>query len=104
MIEDMDAHHPTWGRPGTKIDCEAETILEMMDEYNLVMTTEEGMVTWERKDQYSIINLIYISNNLFHRLVYTERADDIQHDSDHWPIQTVLGVSAPVKEPAKRRN
>jgi hypothetical protein len=49
----------------------------MADEYNLVMTSEEGMVIWERKDQYSTIDLTYISGNLFHRLVYTERADDI---------------------------
>jgi hypothetical protein len=30
----------------------AEAILEMADEYNLVMTTEEGMVTWKGKDQH----------------------------------------------------
>jgi hypothetical protein len=49
----------------------------MADEYKLVMTTKEGMVTWECKDQYSTISLTYISASLFHRLVYTKRADDI---------------------------
>jgi hypothetical protein len=100
----MNTHYPAWDGPGTKIDSKAEIILEMADEYNLVMTTEEGMVTWECKDQHLTIDLTYISGNLFHRLVYTERADDIQHDSDHWPIRIVLSVSAPAKEPAKRRN
>jgi hypothetical protein len=76
----------------------------MVDEYNLVMTIKEGMVTWKHKDQYLIINLIYISSNLFHRLIYTKRADDIQHDLDHWPVRTVLGASAPAKELVKRRN
>jgi hypothetical protein len=46
----MNAHYPAWGGPGTKIDSEAETILETADEYNLIMTTEEGMVTWECKN------------------------------------------------------
>jgi hypothetical protein len=76
----------------------------MADEYNLVITIKEGMVTWEHKDQYSTIDLTYISGSLFHRLVYTKRVDNIQHDSDYWLIQTVLDVSTPAKEPTKRRN
>jgi hypothetical protein len=76
----------------------------MADEYNLVMTTEEDMVTWECKDQHLTIDLTYVSGHLFQRLVYTERADDIQHNSDHWAIRTVQGVSAVAKEPTKRRN
>jgi hypothetical protein len=49
----------------------------MADEYNLVMTTEEGMVTWEHKDQHLTIHLTYISGSLFHCLVYTKRVDNI---------------------------
>jgi endonuclease/exonuclease/phosphatase family metal-dependent hydrolase len=50
VVGDMNAHHPAWGGPGTRIDSDAETILKMVDEYNIVINTKEGMVTWVYKD------------------------------------------------------
>jgi hypothetical protein len=50
IVEDINTHHLTWGGPGTKIDSKTETILEIVDEYNLVMIIKEGMVTWKYKD------------------------------------------------------
>lgn len=37
-------------------------------------------------------------------MVCWERADDIQHDSDHWPIRICLDVTSKSNEPPKRRN
>jgi hypothetical protein len=50
VVGDINTHYLVYNSPGTKINSKIETILEMADEYNLVMITEEGMVTWERKD------------------------------------------------------
>lgn len=104
VVGDFNAHHPAWGGPGVQIETEAERILEIADEHDLILTTEEGIITWERKEQYSTIDLTFISNNLFNRMIYTERADNVQHDSDHWPIRTTIDIQTPPNNPPKRRN
>lgn len=103
VVGDFNAHHPAWGGPGVQIEAEAERILEIADEHDLILTTEEGIITWERKEQYSTIDLTFISNNLFNRMLCTERADDV-HDSDHWPIRTTIDIQTPPNNPPKRRN
>ncbi|KAJ5303939.1 uncharacterized protein N7443_003599 [Penicillium atrosanguineum] len=42
--------------------------------------------------------------SLFNQLVNYERADDIEHSSDHFPIRTVLDIETPVLIQQKRRN
>ncbi|PCG88662.1 Endonuclease/exonuclease/phosphatase [Penicillium occitanis (nom. inval.)] len=48
ILGDMNVHHPAWGGPGTKIDSEGTYLLEIMDRHKLELTTEEGIITWER--------------------------------------------------------
>lgn len=62
------------------------------------------MVTWERKDQKSIIDLMFISNGLLERLVNCVRGDNIDQNLDHWLVRTVLDITAPQKTPGKQRN
>lgn len=104
VVGDMNTHHPAWGGPGTAMEAEAEELLEVVDEGGLELATEEGTVTWERGVQRSVIDLTFISSILMNRIVCWERADDVQHDSDHWPIRTCLDVATKANEPPKRRN
>lgn len=50
-----------------------------------------------------MIDLTFISSSLADRLVSCERADDIEHSSDHFPIKTVLDIETPVLVQQKRR-
>lgn len=68
------------------------------------LATEEGLVTWERGQSKSTIDLTFLSVTLVNRLVLIERADTVQHDSDHWPIRTRIDINTPIKEPPQRRN
>ncbi|EED20831.1 hypothetical protein TSTA_040250 [Talaromyces stipitatus ATCC 10500] len=104
VLGDMNAHHPAWGGPGTKIDEQATELLEIMDRHGIELATEEGLVTWERGQSQSTIDLTFLSTTLFHRLVLHERADEIQHDSDHWPIRMQIDIDTPTHEPPRRRN
>jgi hypothetical protein len=104
IVGDFNLHHPSWGGAGTRGDAEAEDLLEIMDAHDMEIVTEPGVVTWERKDQQSTIDLTIISNGLLERLVNCVRGDDIDHDSDHWPIRTVLDITVPQKALEKRRN
>ncbi|EED18390.1 hypothetical protein TSTA_121330 [Talaromyces stipitatus ATCC 10500] len=70
----MNVHHPAWGGPGTKIDEQATELLEIMDRHGIELATEEGLVTWERGQSQSTIDLTFLSTTLFHRLILHERA------------------------------
>lgn len=104
ILGDFNLHHPSWGGAGTRGDAEAEDLLEIMDIHDMEIVTEPGVAPWERKDQKSTIDLTFISNGLLERLVNCVRGDDIDHDSDHWLIRTVLDITVPQKTPEKRRN
>ena len=103
VLGNMNAHHSKWGGLGTKADKKAEELLEITNEQNLELITEEGRATWSRKDQSSI-DLTFISLSLTGRLVRCERADDIEHSSDHFPIRTMLVIEPPELIQQKRRN
>jgi ribonuclease HI len=104
LVGDMNAHHPAWGGPGTRIDPEAEILLEIMDRFNIELTTDEGTITWERNQQKSTLDLTLISSNLTNRMILYERADDVQHDSDHYPIRSTYDISTATREVPRRRN
>ena len=104
VLGDMNAHHPIWGGIGTRADKEAEQLLDITDELDLDLITEEGRATWSRNNQSSVIDLTFISSSLACRLVSCQRADDIEHSSDHFPIRTVLDIETPVLTQQKRRN
>ncbi|OQD64945.1 hypothetical protein PENANT_c410G08752, partial [Penicillium antarcticum] len=104
ILGDMNAHHPRWGGSGTRADQEAKQLLEIANEWGLELTTQQGRPTWSRNDQSSVIDLTFITSNLVSRLINCERADDIEHASDHFPIRTVLDIITPVAVQQKRRN
>lgn len=104
ILGDMNAHHPVWGGIGTKIDDEAEQLLEIIDGHDLELITEKGKATWTRNDQSSVIDLTFISSSLSTRLISCERADDVEHSSDHFPVRTVLDIETPIRIQEKRRN
>jgi hypothetical protein len=100
----MNVHHPAWGGPGTKIDTEATELLEIVDHHEIELATEEGLIMWERGQSKSTIDLTFLSTSLFNRLILIERADTVQHDSDHWPIRTQIDIQTPINETPKRHN
>ncbi|KAJ5598905.1 reverse transcriptase [Penicillium lagena] len=104
VIGDMNVHHPLWGGPGADIDREAEDLLTVMDEFKMDLLTEEGKPTWERAGSSSVIDLTFVSETLTERLVQSGRADDIEHQSDHYPIRTVIDIETPLFERPQRRN
>ncbi|KAJ5820630.1 hypothetical protein N7474_006221 [Penicillium riverlandense] len=104
VLGDMDVHNPAWGGLGTQIHQEAEDLLLIMHEQGLQLTTEERIETWSSRDQSLVIDLTFISSSLYSTLVRCERADDLEHASDHFPIRTELDIGTPLSEPPKRRN
>ncbi|KAJ5100114.1 reverse transcriptase [Penicillium argentinense] len=99
-----NAHNPAWGGPETKIDDKAEQLLQITDEQELELITEERKATWTRNDQSSVIDLTFISPSLSGRIIRCGRADDIEHSSDRFPIRTTLDMETPILTQQRRRN
>ena len=51
-----------------------------------------------------MIDLTFISSSLSNRLIGYERADNIEHASDHFPIRTKVDIKTPIAAQHKRRN
>ena len=104
VLGDMNVHHSAWGGPGTTIDGEAEDLLLITDEFKLDLLTEEGKITWQRANQSSVLDLTFMSESLTHCLIQQERADNLDHQSDHFPVRTVIDIETPLSKPPQRRN
>lgn len=68
IIGDMNVQHPIWGGPRAHVDTEAQRLLEIMNVHFMGVITEEGVSTWHRNEQFSVINLTIISCSLTNRL------------------------------------
>lgn len=51
-----------------------------------------------------MIDLTFISSSLSSRLIRCERADDVEHSSDHFPVRTALDIETPIRVQEKRRS
>jgi hypothetical protein len=103
IIGDFNAHHPVWGGPGVTAEPESEEFLLLADQFKLDLLTG-GKPTWERGGMETVIDLTWVSEELTSRLINHGRADDIEHQSDHFPIRTTLDVATPLFEQPRRRN
>ncbi|KAJ5809036.1 reverse transcriptase [Penicillium pulvis] len=104
VVGDFNAHHPVWGGPGAPAEAESEDFLLLADQHKLDLLTEAARPTWERGGAESVIDLTWISEELTGRLVNHGRADDIEHQSDHYPVRTTLDVQTPLFKAPERRN
>lgn len=46
VVGDMNLHHPLWGGAHVEADREADELIDIVDEHDLVMLTKQGLVTW----------------------------------------------------------
>lgn len=62
---------------------------------SLEVVLPKGTVTWEGRDSKSTIDLSLCNLRARERLVECRRVDALNHDSDHWPIHTILRTQLP---------
>lgn len=104
VLGDLNLHHPAWGGEGVRASSGAEDLIKVMEKYGLELATEVGKPTWQRNDQSSVIDLIFMTTSLLNRLVGCGVDMNQDHDSDHFPVTTTIDVETPAHEPPKRRN
>ncbi|KAI9036874.1 putative RNA-directed DNA polymerase from transposon X-element [Aspergillus affinis] len=91
VVGDINLHHPHWGGLTTeRADLEAEETLRLIEEYDLAVLYEAGTVTYRARGAESTIDLSLATTRLQDSLIRCLPQEDLDHDSDHIPLETTL--------------
>jgi hypothetical protein len=105
VLGDFNLHHRSWG--GERVlreDEEAEELKTIMDRFGLTSTLHEGAITYEERNAQSTIDLCWVTAGLLDRLIKSTVDRELDHDSDHLPITTMLDMSIKYKKMEAKRN
>ncbi|KAI3054438.1 hypothetical protein CBS147353_11440 [Aspergillus niger] len=91
IVGDFNLHHPCWGGSmAQRADPEAEETLRLIEYYDLALLYEAGTVTFRSRGSESTIDLSLATPRLKDSLIRYLPRDDLDHDSDHIPLETIL--------------
>ena len=83
-------------------EAEAANLITMIEEYALYTTLAPGTTTYRERQLHSSIDLCFVTAGLVERVIRSEVEEELDHDSDHLPISTILDVAAPNASTAPR--
>lgn len=99
VMGDFNLHHPHWGGlMAQSADPEAEETLRLMEEYDLALLFEAGTVTYRARGAESTVDLSLATPRLQDNLIRCVPRGDLDQDSDHIPLETILAI--PTRERA----
>ncbi|KAJ5151525.1 uncharacterized protein N7482_010777 [Penicillium canariense] len=106
VVGDFNLHHPLWGGPSVrKTEQEAHILVDsILPDLSLTYVGEPGKPTWQQGPLKSVIDLTFVSSSLLDCLTTCEIANDVDSQSDHLPIRTVLDITTPQFTQPRRRN
>ena len=89
LLGDFNLHHPFWNGPSRPTQhAAADQLLDIIDEFNLSLTLPKGTVTWEARNTFSTIDLVFMSEYLVERLEHCMTRPELNQSADHVPIST----------------
>lgn len=103
LVGDLNLHHPLWGGEASPTDPQSEQLISLLIDSNLQLLTPPGTTTWQRNESKSTIDLAAAHPELEDQLILCEPCTELDHDSDHIPIQVVFTLNTPEKAPDTRR-
>jgi hypothetical protein len=102
IIGDFNLHHPIWGGPGVnQWHTGAELVFELMEAFQLELITPAGLITREKNQQRSTLDLAISTFNIAQRA--NHQILQGLHGSDHLPLETIITGHAPVHEQSSTR-
>ncbi|KAI3054124.1 hypothetical protein CBS147353_11474 [Aspergillus niger] len=105
VVSDFNLHHTYLG--GLRVetpDPEAEEALQLIEEYQLGLLYEPGTTTFRVRDTETTIDLSLATPSLQDSLIRCRPRDDLDHDSDHIPLETVLAKPSRNRTISERRS
>jgi exonuclease III len=103
LLGDLNLHHPQWGGPYVHAEAPAEELLEITAAGGLRVATPTGAITWQRMpSSQSTIDLTFISEGLYQRLLKCQPQPSMTLGWDHIPIITQLDLEIHTQPPPNR--
>jgi hypothetical protein len=105
LLGDFNLHHPLWGGQNVKhIDPQAEDLIAIIEDFDLSNTLAAGTITYEEAARQTTIDLCLVTVGLVDRVIRSQVDRDLDHDSDHLPISTVLDMTVQHLRETTKRN
>jgi Endonuclease-reverse transcriptase len=82
---------------------ESENLIAIIEDFDLSNTLLPGTITYEEGTWQSTIDLCLVTVGLVDRVIRSEVDRDLDHDSDHLPISTVLDITIQQLERTTKR-
>jgi endonuclease/exonuclease/phosphatase family metal-dependent hydrolase len=91
VLGDFNLYHLSWGRDRVVYeDQEAGELNVIMERFGMTNTLEQGAVTYAERNARTTIDLCWITLGLLDRFIRSEVDKNLDHDSDHFPISTII--------------
>jgi hypothetical protein len=98
-VGDFNLHHSLWaGEDYHHQHAEADELIEIVEEQSLQLLLPPGTITYRARSVETTLDLAFVSQNLENSLIACDVANDMDNDSDHLPVRTVLDLSLAPKE------
>lgn len=95
VLGDFNLHHSMWGGDDVgQAEHEAAELIDIMTCFEMTSTLSPGTITYEEGLARTTIDLCWMSFGLLDRIITCRVDRNLDHDSDHLPISTVLDIRA----------
>ena len=93
LLGDFNLHHPLWGGSDVRpTDSESEDLAAIMEDLDLSSTLRPGTITYEERASRSPIDICLVTVGLVDRIIRSQVDRDLDHNSDHLSISTVVDM------------
>jgi endonuclease/exonuclease/phosphatase family metal-dependent hydrolase len=90
LLGDFNIHHPNWGGPSVRPHYPSQLLLSLQDLYNFSLLLTPDTVTLKRHSKEVTLDLVFSSSVLLNSLTACCLIEDLDHGSDHYPIETLF--------------
>ena len=105
VLGDFNLHHPMWaGTQARRTSDKAGDLLELIADHHLELLLPIGTKTRQERGEPSTIDLVFRTRSLSECVLSCGLAgSDLDHNSDHLPITTLLSITTKTPTERKRR-
>ena len=105
ILGDFNLHHWYWGGPEIRQrEPEAEDLIDIIHTHGLTSTLAPGTITFDDRNYTSSIDLCYATEDLVGQIIRSGVELEMDHNSDHLPITTILDIRGVQSRPNLTRN
>ena len=103
IVGDFNIHHVGWKGVNAINDPRASELFILIDEFGLIFNTSKRTKTYvSRTGNEFTIDLSFATEELSQRVIFCMAREDLNHDSDHLFIETILDISISIAPSAEK--